>query len=106
VDLTAELGLLETGAAMEFCDAIVTNDTGLMHIAAAKQRKLIALFGPTVREFGFFPPGEQSLVLEREGLYCRPCSHIGSATCPEGHFRCMQEISVDDVYATVNRLLS
>jgi len=106
VDLTAELGLLETGAAMEFCDAIVTNDTGLMHIAAAKHRKLIALFGPTVREFGFFPLGEQSLVLEREGLYCRPCSHIGSATCPEGHFRCMQEISVDDVYATVYRLLS
>ena len=95
-DLSATLSLLENAAAMQFCDVVVTNDTGLMHIAVAMGRKTVAIFGSTVREFGFFPLSAQSIVLERAGLACRPCSHIGRSECPEKHFRCMKEISVDD----------
>jgi lipopolysaccharide heptosyltransferase II len=105
VDLSGALSLLGTAAAMEFCDVIVSNDSGLMHIAAAKQRPLAAIFGSTVREFGFFPLDPHSIVLERQGLDCRPCSHIGRASCPKGHFRCMLETTVEDVRAAVVRLL-
>lgn len=101
-----QLSLLETAAAMEFCDFLVTNDTGLMHIATAMHRKLVVLFGSTVKEFGFFPYTANGIVLEREGLYCRPCSHIGRAQCPEGHFRCMNEISVEDAYQKARALLA
>jgi heptosyltransferase-2 len=104
-DLSGSLSLLGTAAAMEFCDVIITNDSGLMHIAAAKQRNLIALFGSTVREFGFFPVNDNSLVLERMGLSCRPCSHIGRPSCPKGHFRCMLDTSVADVRHAADRLL-
>jgi heptosyltransferase-2 len=96
-----QFSLLETAAAMQFCDVIVTNDSGLMHIAAAMKKKVIAIFGSTVREFGFFPVGTENIVIERKGLYCRPCSHIGRSNCPEGHFRCMNEIQVDDIVDSI-----
>ena len=104
--LCGQLGLLETAAAMESCDIIVTNDTGLMHIAAAMHRKIVALFGSTVREFGFFPQEPGAVVLENRGLDCRPCSHIGRSECPEKHFKCMLTIEADDVYAQVKALLA
>jgi len=100
-----QLSLLETAAAMEYCDVVVSNDTGLMHLATAMNRKVVAIFGSTVREFGFFPYDESAVVLERAGLYCRPCSHIGRRECPEKHFRCMLEIGVDDVYGGVREFL-
>jgi lipopolysaccharide heptosyltransferase II len=93
--------LLETASAMDACETIVTNDSGLLHLAAARKRKVVAIFGPTVREFGFYPYGTQSRVIERQGLYCRPCTHIGGQTCPEGHFRCMKEITVEEALSAV-----
>jgi heptosyltransferase-2 len=103
-DLSGELSLLESAIAMEACTLIVTNDSGLMHIATAMKKKVVAVFGPTVREFGFFPVGNEQIVLERKDLYCRPCSHIGGKTCPEGHFRCMKEISIEEVAEAVQHL--
>jgi lipopolysaccharide heptosyltransferase II len=104
--LSGQFSLLETAAAMDFCDVIVTNDSGLMHIAEARQRNLVAIFGSTVRQFGFFPQNKNSIVIEREGLYCRPCSHIGRSSCPEKHFRCMNEIGVDEVFKQTDRMLN
>jgi heptosyltransferase-2 len=103
-DFAGQLSLMETAAAMQFCDVVVTNDSGLMHIAAAMQKKIVAIFGSTVQEFGFFPISAESVVLERNGLYCRPCSHIGRSSCPEGHFRCMKEIEVGEVVQAVKQL--
>lgn len=101
-----QLSLLETAAAMDFCDVIVSNDSGLMHIANARQRSLVALIGSTVRQFGFLPQDSNSVVIQRDDLKCRPCSHIGRASCPEGHFRCMRDIAVEEVYSEVKRLLT
>lgn len=99
------LSLLETAAAMDHCEVVVSNDTGLMHLAAARKRKVVAIFGSTVKEFGFFPYAKESVVLERAGLPCRPCTHIGREQCPEGHFKCMKEIEVEDVLEAVHSYL-
>lgn len=104
-DLSGELSLLATTAALEFCDVVVTNDSGLMHLAAAKQRSIVAIFGSTVKEFGFAPFGTKSIVVETNGLDCRPCTHIGKSSCPKGHFRCMEEISTEMVYSAMMQLL-
>ena len=104
-DFSGEFSLLEVAAAMEFCDVIVTNDTGLMHIACARQRKVVAIFGSTVKEFGFAPYGTESVVIENNALSCRPCSHIGRAECPKGHFKCMNDIGVDEVWRAVTRFI-
>ncbi len=104
-NLTGEFTLLETAAAMQYCDALVCNDSGLMHMATAMEKGVVAIFGPTVEEFGFFPQGKQSVVLERKGLYCRPCSHLGLPQCPERHFRCMMEIDTGEVFNTLRGLI-
>jgi heptosyltransferase-2 len=104
-NFAGEFSLLESAAALEFCDVVVTNDSGLMHLAAARQRKIVAIFGSTVKEFGFAPYGTEAVVIENSGLDCRPCTHIGKASCPKGHFNCMTEINADEVYAAVLRLI-
>ena len=104
-NLSGQLSLLQTAAAMDYCDIIVTNDSGLMHIADARQKNLVAIFGSTVRQFGFFPQGINSIVVENAGLYCRPCSHIGRSSCPEGHFRCMNDIGIEEVFRKTKQLL-
>jgi lipopolysaccharide heptosyltransferase II len=104
-NFAGEFTLLESAAALEFCDAVVTNDSGLMHLAAAKQKKIIAVFGSTVKEFGFAPYGTEAIVIENNSLDCRPCTHIGKKECPKGHFKCMADISVEEVYSAVRKLL-
>lgn len=98
--------LLETAAALDSCDVIVCNDTGVMHLGAARQRKIVAVFGSTVREFGFFPYGTESIVMESKGLSCRPCSHIGLEQCPKGHFKCMKNVIVHDVMKATRQLVN
>lgn len=85
--------LRETAAMLATADAALTNDTGLMHLASAFQKPIVALFGSSVKEFGFLPYQTPNAVLEVENLNCRPCSHIGREECPKGHFKCMNEIS-------------
>ena len=100
----SEFTLMESAAVMDRCEVVVTNDSGLMHLAAARHRKIVALFGSTVAEFGFFPYGTESIVLEKKSLACRPCTHIGRAECPLGHFSCLVDISARDVVAAVKKL--
>ena len=77
--------------------AVVTPDTGMMHIAAAFQKRIISIWGNTVPAFGMYPylntkHQNNSIILEVKDLSCRPCSKIGFDKCPKGHFKCMEEI--------------
>jgi len=105
IDLSGELSLLETAAAMERCSLVVTNDTGLMHMATALKKRVVAIFGPTSEELGFFPYGTDHVVIQRD-LPCRPCSFHGSNRCKKGHFKCMREISPEEVFQAVRGLLA
>ncbi|MEO8208979.1 MAG: glycosyltransferase family 9 protein [bacterium] len=73
---------------------VICNDSAILHFAESLGKKVTAIFGSTVREFGFFPQLNHSEVLEVRNLYCRPCTHIGRESCPEGHFKCMNEIQL------------
>lgn len=105
ITLAGRLSLPETAAAMDRCVVVLTNDSGLMHMAAARKRPVVAVFGPTVRELGFFPFGTRHIVVEHPALACRPCTHIGLPACPQGHFKCMNEIAVPQVVDAAERLL-
>lgn len=104
VDLTGALSLMETAAAMTSCAVVVANDSGLMHMATAVGTPVVALFGSTVREFGFFPSHAPAEVIEISGLSCRPCTHIGRAACPRGHFSCLRDIPATRVLDAIDRL--
>jgi len=77
---------------------VITNDTGLMHIAAAFKKNITSVWGNTIPEFGMYPylPGADSKIVEVKGLSCRPCSKIGYSQCPKGHFKCMREIDENE----------
>jgi len=105
VDMVGALSLMESAAALELCDLVVCNDTGLMHIATALKKRVVAIFGPTTEELGFFPFGALSRVVQKP-LPCRPCSHVGSTRCPKGHFRCMRDIAAEEVLAAAEELLA
>ena len=93
VNLAGSCTLMETAAVLEQCDAVLTNDTGLMHMASAFGKKLFVLFGSSSSAFGFLPYHTPYELFQVEGLRCRPCSHIGRDQCPKGHFMCMNDIS-------------
>lgn len=104
VNMAGRLDLPQLAAYIRMLDLYLTNDSGPMHIAWVQDVPVLALFGPTVRRFGFFPRGENSTVLEAPGkLECRPCGLHGGRTCPEKHHRCMTDITVDMVW---NEILS
>ena len=88
---------------------IITHDTGLMHIAAAFKKKVISVWGNTVPEFGMYPYYGKDQIpnskFEIKGLRCRPCSKIGYAKCPRGHFKCMRQLSMDAVVETARQFL-
>lgn len=104
LDLAGRLSLMETACSMAHCDVVLSNDTGLMHMASALGKKIVAIFGPTTKELGFFPVVRHSKVIQVD-LKCRPCSHVGSHKCPKRHFCCMREISSDMVYDAVRNYL-
>jgi len=95
-----KMNLRESAAILSKVSVVVTNDNGLMHLAVASGAHVIALFGPTVPEFGFSPWGDQHTIIAKD-IYCRPCSIHGTESCPEKHFRCMEEISPEEVVEKV-----
>lgn len=97
INLTGNTDMEELMAVIKKTDIFITNDSGPMHIAIAMNVPTIAIFGPTSRELGFFPYGNNNRVVEVE-LNCRPCALHGSKKCPRGHFLCMRLISLDRVF--------
>jgi lipopolysaccharide heptosyltransferase II len=100
-----ELSLQETGALLARARVVVSGDTGVAHMATGVGTPVVALFGPTVEQFGFFPYRAPAVVLQR-ALGCRPCSATGTAACPLGHHRCLADVAPADVAQAVTRLVA
>lgn len=84
---------------------VITPDTGMMHIAAAYQKPILAVWGNTTPRMGFFPYLTPHIDFQVEGLRCRPCSRFGKQRCPKGHFRCMMLQNWPAIAAQVNKLI-
>ena len=95
---------------MDTCDLIISSDTGLMHIAAALDKRIITVWGSTVPAFGMYPfiknDGNKHISQQVEGLHCRPCSKIGYNQCPKGHFACMRNHKIEEILENMNLQLS
>ncbi|MCB9368108.1 MAG: glycosyltransferase family 9 protein [Calditrichaeota bacterium] len=97
--------LAHIGALMKSSAAVVCHDSGLMHLATGVGARTVALFGPTVEEFGFFPFRGRSIVLQQQ-LACRPCSAFGADKCPLHHHNCMRLTTPDNVMQALREVSS
>lgn len=88
------------------CSKLLTNDTGMMHIAACFNIPIVSVWGNTVPELGMYPyypnKAEMYSIHEVKGLNCRPCSKIGYQKCPKGHFHCMKQQDSDAIINDLN----
>jgi heptosyltransferase-2 len=90
-------------ARLERCQRAVTNDTGVMHVAAALGLPLVAIFGSTHPALGFAPLGADDRVL-RGAVACQPCTLHGRERCPLGHHRCVRDVAAAEVFGALDRL--
>jgi len=103
LDMAGTPSLTETAAHIARCRVFVGNDSGLMHLAEAVGVPVVALFGPTVEAFGYYPSLAQSRTIERR-IACRPCSRNGSTPCPKRTVECLAAIKPEAVAHTVATL--
>lgn len=100
LNVAGKTSLLESAALISLCDLTICNDSGALHLANAMETDVFAFFGPTVKNFGFYPYRENDKVFEVE-LECRPCSSHGGNKCPLKHHNCMKLILPDFVLKEV-----
>jgi heptosyltransferase-2 len=84
---------------MSVADAVVSNDSWLMHIAAALDRNLVALYGSS--DPGFTPPLTPKARILRLGLDCSPCF---KRECPLRHLRCLTELLPEQVISALEAI--
>ncbi len=97
VDFCGKISLAQSAWVTKNASLVHTNDTGLMHIAAAFHKPIISYWGNTIPAFGMTPyygklkadEHYPAKLVEQANLSCRPCSKIGFKACPKRHFKCM-----------------
>ncbi len=104
VNTAGKLTILETGAILKKCRILVTNDSALLHLSEQVETPVAALFGPTVKAFGYYPSMKESAAIEVE-LDCRPCSRSGSSICPLGTKECLTSIGVANVLEVIESII-
>ncbi|MFW6289865.1 MAG: glycosyltransferase family 9 protein, partial [Mariniphaga sp.] len=108
LNLAGKLTLNQSASLVRDAKLVLSNDTGLMHIAAAYGKKILSFWGNTVPQFGMTPykAHTASQIMEVKNLRCRPCSKLGYNSCPKGHFRCMEYQVTDKSIDWITRNLN
>lgn len=97
--------LSQSAALLNRAQLTIANDTGMLHMSESLNVPVVGIYGPTVRQFGYFPILEQSRVAQVE-LDCRPCTKMGMNYCPKKTYACMKLITVDTVYNFAVKILN
>ncbi len=101
-----KISIHQSAAIIKYADAVITHDTGMMHIAAAFQKKIVTIWGNTIPQFGMQPYLQNDLFFNAEvdDLKCRPCSKIGFDACPKKHFNCMNLQNINSIKLAMDKL--
>lgn len=102
--LINKTSLRELCAFLSGCSLLLTGDSGPMHLANGVNTPLLALFGPTTKEWGFFPEGENVHILQKD-MPCRPCSLHGKQQCTQ-KISCLEKISNEEILEQIKIILN
>lgn len=106
INTCGDYNLNQSASIVKQSAKLLTNDTGMMHIAACMNIPIVSVWGNTTPSLGMFPyyPNQPNMfsIHEVEGLSCRPCSKIGYQTCPKKHFKCMNDQNLENIGASLN----
>lgn len=102
-NLCGQLNLIDSAALMQKAKRVFVNDSAPLHLASCVNAKTTAIFCSTVPEFGYTPLADDSVVVDvGNTLSCRPCGLHGYKACPLGHFKCAEDIAIQQVLATIH----
>ena len=101
LDLTGKTAITDSVDLMGLAEAVLTNDSGLMHVAAATGRPVVAVFGSSTP--GYTPPLTAKAEILQTDIKCRPCFR---RTCKYGHYKCLKDITPEMAEDALLKLLS
>ncbi|MCE5250634.1 glycosyltransferase family 9 protein [bacterium] len=104
IDTCGLLSLRQSAELYRRAAFVLTGDSAPQHIAAAMGTGVFSIFGPTVRDFGFWPYTERGMVIE-EDADCRPCGVHGHRECPDKSHRCMKSVTPERVIRLIEETL-
>ncbi|HOW16537.1 MAG TPA: glycosyltransferase family 9 protein [bacterium] len=105
IDSTGKLNIQELFYLISKARLVVTNDSAPIHIAVGLKVPVLAIFGPTVKELGFYPYSKKAVVVENNNVACRPCGLHGHKKCPNETHECMKSITPIEVFEALENLL-
>ena len=101
--------ILQSASLVQQALGVISNDTGLMHIAAAFQKPIVSVWGNTVPAFGMWPyepkNNHRIAIVENTSVNCRPCTKIGYQACPKKHFQCMESLKPEVILEALMKTL-
>ncbi len=105
LSLAGKTAIFESAQLIARAALLIGNDSASTHLASVCETPLIAVFGPTILQFGFRPWSAQSYAVQNENLPCRPCGKHGHKVCPIKTHVCMKSISADEVLKSAGFIL-
>ena len=106
MNLAGKLTFLQSAALIDDALLTIVNDSAPLHFSSAMNTPTIAIYCSTIPDFGFYPLADNSHIVEYSGdLYCRPCGLHGFKECPESHFKCAQDISIESVLEAIENII-
>jgi len=100
INLQGKTTIEQTNEVLSYAKLVVTNDTGVGHMAEALGIDVFSIFGPTSPSFGFRPHRLHSKAITA-AVSCSPCSATGSKACSQKVHSCMLEITVDQILENI-----
>lgn len=104
ISVAGVFDLSQSAALLNRAQVTIANDTGMLHMSEALNVPVVGIYGPTVKQFGYFPILENSKVAQIE-LECRPCTKMGMDYCPKNTYQCLNDIEVKTVYKKIEKIL-
>lgn len=110
INFCGNLSITESAYVLDNAQLVISNDTGMMHLAAALHKSMISIWGNTVPEFGMYPfyPIDLDIVhkyFQNDNVSCRPCSKLGFDECPKKHFDCMRSLLPAELYEIASKII-